>query len=199
MTRCRVTRHVSIQIVICCGRLQGSMCSGAWRRTLMTGWSHLWKAETGARAGMFCNKVRAWSGLDETKWYLPLGHQMQVLCLGVLKEQGKIWFNQEVHERKLAVTQYDWARQRDGRKTHSFIHSEIFLTSVVVQSFSCIWLFVTSWTTAFQASLSLTYLPEFGQTHVHWVSDAIQPSHPPESHESVCARNFAKCWGYNGE
>ena len=24
-------------------------------------------------------------------------------------------------------------------------------------------------------------LPEFTQTHVHWVSDAIQPSHPPSS------------------
>ena len=26
--------------------------------------------------------------------------------------------------------------------------------------------------------LALPYLPEFTQTHVHWVSDAIQPSHP---------------------
>ena len=25
---------------------------------------------------------------------------------------------------------------------------------------------------------SLHHLPEFAQTHVHWVSDAIQPSHP---------------------
>jgi len=25
---------------------------------------------------------------------------------------------------------------------------------------------------------ALHYLPEFAQTHVHWVSDAIQPSHP---------------------
>ena len=25
----------------------------------------------------------------------------------------------------------------------------------------------------------LHYLPEFAQTHVHWVRDAIQPSHPP--------------------
>ena len=25
----------------------------------------------------------------------------------------------------------------------------------------------------------LPYLPEFVQTHVRWVSDAIQPSHPP--------------------
>ena len=35
-----------------------------------------------------------------------------------------------------------------------------------------------SWTAACQASLSLTSLPEFAQTHVHWVGDAIQPSHP---------------------
>ena len=26
--------------------------------------------------------------------------------------------------------------------------------------------------------LVLHYLPEFAQTHVHWVNDAIQPSHP---------------------
>ena len=24
----------------------------------------------------------------------------------------------------------------------------------------------------------LHYLPEFAQTHIHWISDAIQPSHP---------------------
>ena len=27
----------------------------------------------------------------------------------------------------------------------------------------------------------LNYFPEFAQTHVHWVSDAIQPSHPLSS------------------
>ena len=27
----------------------------------------------------------------------------------------------------------------------------------------------------------LHYLPEFAQTHVHWISDAIQPSHPLSS------------------
>ena len=37
-------------------------------------------------------------------------------------------------------------------------------------------LFVTPWTAACQASLF--YLPELAQTHVHWVSDAIQLSHP---------------------
>ena len=28
-------------------------------------------------------------------------------------------------------------------------------------------------------SSNLHYLREFAQTHIHWVSDAIQPSHPP--------------------
>jgi len=28
-------------------------------------------------------------------------------------------------------------------------------------------------------------LPEFTQTHVHWVSDAIQPSHPLSSHPAI--------------
>ena len=38
-------------------------------------------------------------------------------------------------------------------------------------------LFATPWAAACQASLS-HYLPEFAQTHVRWVGDAIQPSHP---------------------
>ena len=43
---------------------------------------------------------------------------------------------------------------------------------VVVRSLSCVQLFATQWTTECQASL------EFAQTHVYWVADAIQPSHP---------------------
>ena len=46
-----------------------------------------------------------------------------------------------------------------------------------VQSLSCARLFVTPWTTAHQASLVHHHLSEFAQTHVHRVSDAIQPSH----------------------
>ena len=41
-----------------------------------------------------------------------------------------------------------------------------------VQLLSRVQLFETSWIAACQASLSIT------QIHVHWVSDAIQPSHP---------------------
>ena len=49
-----------------------------------------------------------------------------------------------------------------------------------VQSLSCVWLFATPWTAACQASIH-RWIPEFTQTHVHWVSDAIQPTHPLSS------------------
>ena len=49
---------------------------------------------------------------------------------------------------------------------------------VVVQSFSCVWLFATPGIAARQASLSFTHLLELAQTHVLWVCDVIQPSHP---------------------
>ena len=39
-------------------------------------------------------------------------------------------------------------------------------------SLSCVWLFVTPWTAACQASLQHHQLPEFTQTHDHWVGDA---------------------------
>ena len=40
--------------------------------------------------------------------------------------------------------------------------------------------FATPWTAACQVSLSISN-SEFTQTHVHWVGDAIQPSHPLSS------------------
>ena len=49
-----------------------------------------------------------------------------------------------------------------------------------VQSLSHVWLFATPWTAACQASLSITN-SEFTQTHVHWISDTIQPFHPLSS------------------
>ena len=52
------------------------------------------------------------------------------------------------------------------------IHSCLF----VFQSLSHAQLFATAWTAAHQASLPF-YLPEFTQIRVHWVGDAIQPSH----------------------
>ena len=47
-----------------------------------------------------------------------------------------------------------------------------------VQTLSHVWLFATPWTTAHQVHHQL---PEFTQTYVHRVDDAIQPSHPLSS------------------
>ena len=52
-----------------------------------------------------------------------------------------------------------------------------FFAVVAVPSLSPVWLFVTPWTAAHQSSLSFI-ISQFAQIHVHWVSDAIQPSHP---------------------
>ena len=51
-----------------------------------------------------------------------------------------------------------------------------------VQSFSHVQLFATPWITHSMQGLPVHHqLPEFTQTHVHWVGDAIQPSHPLSS------------------
>ena len=70
---------------------------------------------------------------------------------------------------------------------------------------------VTPWTAAHQASLSFAIL-EFAQTYVHWVSDAIQSSHPllpPSppalnlfqyqvfSNELALCIRWPKCWSFS--
>ena len=49
----------------------------------------------------------------------------------------------------------------------------------VVQLLSHAQLFATPWTNCSTPGFPvLHHLPEFAQSHVHWVSDSIQPSHP---------------------
>ena len=61
--------------------------------------------------------------------------------------------------------------------TYLFIYFFHLLKDIFssVQLLSHVQLFVTPWTVAYQASLSITNSPEITQTHVHWVGDAIQP------------------------
>ena len=55
-------------------------------------------------------------------------------------------------------------------------------------------------------------LPEFAQTHIHWVNDAIQPSHPLTPSSPTCPQSFPasgsfptsqlctsgpKCWSFS--
>ena len=48
---------------------------------------------------------------------------------------------------------------------------------LVVESLSCVWLFVTPWTAAHQASYP-SLSPRVCSTPVHWIDDASQLSHP---------------------
>ena len=72
-------------------------------------------------------------------------------------------------------------------------------------------LFATPWNAALQASCP-SPLPELAQTHIHWVGDAIQPSHLlcpllllPSifsrvfSNESVLPIKWPKCWKLSGK
>ena len=85
------------------------------------------------------------------------------------------------------------------------------MTIIVVQSPSRVRLFATPWTAAHQASLSFT-IPKFAQVHVHFISDAIHPSHPLipssplpsispsirdfSSESAVCIR-WSKYWSFS--
>ena len=63
----------------------------------------------------------------------------------------------------------------------------------VVRSLGCVPLFVAPWTAARPVPI-LCCLPEFAQTHVHGVSDAVQPSHPLSS-PSPSALNLSEHQG----
>ena len=62
----------------------------------------------------------------------------------------------------------------------SLVYRYMYACIVVVDvSLSHVWLFVTPWTDCSTPGLPVHHqLPEFAQTHVYWVDDAIQPSHP---------------------
>ena len=64
--------------------------------------------------------------------------------------------------------------------TDTVLHSGCMNFSSV-QTLSRVQLFATPWTEAHQASC-YHQLPEPAQTHIHWVGDAIQPSHTLLSH-----------------
>ena len=62
--------------------------------------------------------------------------------------------------------------------SHLYFLSDNFYQFSSVQSLSHVSHFPTPWTAACQASLSITNSWELAQIHIHWVGDAIQPSHP---------------------
>ena len=70
---------------------------------------------------------------------------------------------------------YGWTVAWQAPLSMGFSRQGYWFSSI---QFSRIWLFATPWTAAPQAFPVHHQLPEPTQTHVHWVSNAIQPSHP---------------------
>ena len=54
---------------------------------------------------------------------------------------------------------------------HESCSTSVLYLCCIFQLLSCVQLFVTLWTAAFQSSLSFT-ISQFAQTHVHWAGDA---------------------------
>ena len=66
-----------------------------------------------------------------------------------------------------------------ANRSSSKVSLKIFAV-IIVQSLNHVWLFVTPWPSTPDFPV-LHHLLELAQTHVHWVSDAIHPSHPLSS------------------
>jgi len=72
----------------------------------------------------------------------------------------------------------DGKKSKNGLSIGNWLSKQRFSS---VQSLSRVWLFATPWMAARQASLSIINSQSPPKTHVHWVSDGIQPSHPLSS------------------
>ena len=81
----------------------------------------------------------------------------------------------------------------EGSSSIYLCKSITWVLVVVAESLSHVWLFATLETASHQTSLSFTISRSL-LTHVHWVNDAIQPSHPLSS-TSPSALNLSQDQG----
>ena len=95
-----------------------------------------------------------------------------------------------------------------GENTYTYMYSWVpsvftwnchnIVNRLSVQLLCCVWLFVTPWAAACQASLSITNSWSLLKLNVHRVSDAIQPSYPLSS-PSPPAFNLSQHQGFSNE
>ena len=71
----------------------------------------------------------------------------------------------------------------------------VLVCIVVAQLLSHVWFLATPWTAARLTSHCPLHLLEFSYVHVHWISDAIEPSHPL-SPSSPSAFNLSQHQGF---
>ena len=115
--------------------------------------------------------------------WLPIKEENIALNILALKKKSST--NKQIHKEHIMVWEIYNLYIHDFviKKSYYFENYEenIFHLKVFVRSCLTLWDPMDCSTPGFSV---LHYLPEFDQTHVHWVNDAIQPSHPLSSSSS---------------
>ena len=128
-------------------------------------WRIQWTEEPGRLQSMGSQRIRQdWVSTARTLYFSTLHpkDQAQLLCM------SSVWWCLG----QTYTAPVEWAIENLRKRLNTWCVAVVLLLSPV-------WLFVTLWTAAHTPSFPvLHYLPEFAQTHVHCVSDAIQSSHP---------------------
>ena len=155
--------------------MQLSFLSGSWRRKHTQTWEEMrnWRSLPVTRNSTAL-EVKAVGGISRplTYWVKHPGHgntrtagadyKGRAKCPRGIARCSQLW----LWRNSLAIKQLE----TDMEKPHKVAHAE------TVQLLSCLTLCnPINCTTA--AAPVLHYLPSLAQTHVHWVSDVIQPSH----------------------
>ena len=102
--------------------------------------------------------------------------------LDMIWKSNNLWISQNICEKKAEVKLYRikfWPIKVPGIAKKNKRKWDMSFSSI--QLLSHVQLFATPRTAECQASLSITNSQSLLKTHVHWVSDAIQPSHPLSS------------------
>ena len=100
--------------------------------------------------------------------------------LDMIWKSNNLWISQNICEKKAEVKLYRikfWPIKVPGIAKKNKRKWDMSFSSI--QLLSHVQLFATPWTAECQASLSITNSQSLLKTHVHWVSDAIQPSQFP--------------------
>ena len=110
----------------------------------------------------------------EIKWCLLLGRKAMTKLDGILKKQAYHLANKDPYTQSCGFSSShtlceSWTRRRSNQSTPG-VQS--------LSSLSHVWLLWPLRDCSTPGFPVLRYFPEFVQTHVHWVDDAIHPSHP---------------------
>ena len=103
---------------------------------------------------------------------------LKISVLVLLEERGSMCVWECLHEHFISILEN--TALKPSVSVDNVLKSSVFSPwsdCFVVQLLSHVQLFATPWTAALLVFLSFTISQEFAQTHIHWVSDAIPPSH----------------------